>query len=493
MQLIDLFNASLVGQRDEIAIEFDSIDGAIATLTFGDLDAGANRLAGVFVARGLTRGDRLCVYLPNGIPFITVFLACLKLGIIVVPTNILYRERELSHILSDATPQAVVTTADRLGLIPGGVTIWDADTLTAAAAEMPDNDVRVPIAGTDPAALVYTSGTTGRSKGAVLSHDNFMANAVNLIACWRITAADRYLAVLPLFHVHGLANGLVCWLATGCRMRLVERFESGRAADLFGTFRPTIFFGVPTVYVRLLELAPESARVIGRDVRLFVSGSAPLPVQVFDAFRERFGHAILERYGMSETLMNIGNPYAGERRPGTVGVPFPGIATRIVGEDGVDVPQGEAGELLVRGPNVFSGYWQQPEATRAAFSDGWFRTGDIAEQSEDGYYTLRGRRSDLIISGGFNIYPREIEECLIDLCGLREATVVGVSDPRRGEVPVAYVVADTPIDASALEDTCRRALASFKIPRGFVQVDALPRTALGKVQKHLLPPWTPAS
>ena len=231
-------------------------------------------------------------------------------------------------------------------------------------------------------------------------------------------------------------------------------------------------------------------------MRLFISGSAPLLIDTFDEFRRRTGHTILERYGMSETIMLTSNPCRaedGERRGGTVGFPLPGVGLRVRDDKGQIGPKGEIGGIEVTGPNVFSGYWQQPEATRAAFSDGWFRTGDIAEQSEDGYYTLRGRRSDLIISGGFNIYPRKIEECLIDLCGLREATVVGVSDPRRGEVPVAYVVADTPIDASALEDTCRRALASFKIPRGFVQVDALPRTALGKVQKHLLPPWTPAS
>ena len=271
-------------------------------------------------------------------------------------------------------------------------------------------------------------------------------------------------------------------------MRLVERFDIARAADLFDAFRPTLFFGVPTIYVRLLELPLDVSRAIGREMRLFVSGSAPLPVHVFDAFREQFGHAILERYGMSETLMNIGNPYSGERRPGTVGVPFPGVDARIVNEDGMDVPRGETGELWLCGPNVFSGYWQQPDATRAVFSEGWFKTGDMAGQSADGYYTLHGRRTDLIISGGFNVYPREIEECLLDLCGLKEAAVVGVSDPRRGEVPVAYVVADEPIDAAALAATCRRALASFKVPREFVQVEALPRTALGKVQKHLLPP-----
>jgi malonyl-CoA/methylmalonyl-CoA synthetase len=311
------------------------------------------------------------------------------------------------------------------------------------------------------------------------------------MACWRITAADRYLAVLPLFHVHGLANGLMTWLASGCRMRLVQRFEAARAADLFTAFEPTLFFGVPTVYVRLLDVPVDAARAIGRRMRLFVSGSAPLPASVFDAFRDRFGHAILERYGMSETLMSIGNPYTGERRPGSVGFPLPGVSTRIVGPDGAEAGSGELGELHVRGPNVFSGYWRQAGATAAAFADGWFKTGDLAERSADGYFTLRGRRTDLIISGGFNIYPREIEEMLTGIAGIREAAVVGVADPRRGEVPVAYVVAEAPIDRAALEAACRTALASFKVPRAFVQVDALPRTALGKVQKHLLPAILP--
>ena len=488
MQLVDLFNAALIGQRHEAAIEFDTSDG-VMTLTFGDLDARSNRLARVLAGYGLVEGDRLAVFLPNSVAFIDVFLACVKLGAILVPINVLYRQREVAHIVGDAGPRFVVTTADAADVFPAGTPILDVNALSHAAEQQSAESVRIALDGGDPAALVYTSGTTGRSKGAILSHDNFMANAANLIASWRITSADRYLAVLPLFHVHGLANGIICWLATGCRMRLVAKFDVAGAAALFATFRPTLFFGVPTVFVRLLELPLDISRAIGRDVRLFVSGSAPLPAPVFAAFRDQFGHAILERYGMSETLMNVSNPYAGERRPGTVGYPLPGVATRIVDADGADVGTDTVGELLVRGPNVFSGYWRQPEATAAAFTDGWFRTGDMAERSADGYYTLRGRRTDLIISGGFNIYPREIEELLLEIGGVKEAAVVGVSDPRRGEVPVAYVVADGPIDETAIAATCRESLASFKVPRGFVQLDALPRTALGKVQKHLLPPW----
>jgi malonyl-CoA/methylmalonyl-CoA synthetase len=489
MQLLDLFDTSLVGQRHETAIEFDTADGGLESLTFGELDMRSNRLARALSGRGLVRGDRLGIYLVNRVEFIDLVLAALKLGLIAVPINILYRTREIAHITADAAPRLVVTTRSAFELFPEATSLVDVDDLMAAARREPDDRVRTVFEGDTPAALVYTSGTTGRSKGAILTHNNFLANAVNLAACWRITQADRYLAVLPLFHVHGLGNGVMTWLATGCRMRLVERFDLSRAASLFDAFGPTLFFGVPTVYVRLLELPDETARTIGAGMRLFVCGSAPLPASVLEAFRERFGHTILERYGMSETLMTLSNPYSGERRPGAVGFPLPGISIRIVDAAGGDAASNETGELLVRGPNVFAGYWGQEAATSAAFVDGWFKTGDLAERAEDGYVTLKGRRSELIISGGFNIYPREIEDLLTGLAGIREAAVVGVPDPRRGELPVAYLVADMPIDQDRLARECRAALASFKVPRGFVQVEALPRTALGKVQKHLLPPW----
>jgi malonyl-CoA/methylmalonyl-CoA synthetase len=327
----------------------------------------------------------------------------------------------------------------------------------------------------------------------VLTHNNFAANTVNILACWRITSEDRYLAVLPLFHVHGLGNGVHAWLASGCRMRLAERFERNRAGALFESFQPTLFFGVPTIYTRLLELPSDQARRIGERMRLFVSGSAPLPAHVLEAFRKKFGHTILERYGMSETLMNVSNPYEGERRAGSVGFPLPGVSVRILDAAKLPVSEGEVGEIYVRGPNVFAGYWLRPDATAEAFIDGpagkWFRTGDLAERSADGYITLRGRRNDLIISGGFNIYPREIEEVLLEQPGVREAVVCGAPDELRSELPVAYVVAGATFDEKAAEDACRSLLASFKVPRAFIRVENLPRTALGKIQKHLLPPW----
>jgi malonyl-CoA/methylmalonyl-CoA synthetase len=459
MNLRQLFDLSLVNRRDEVALEW-----AGEEYTFGEIDARSNRVANAFRASGLKPGERVCVYLANRIELIDIYLACVKLGLIFVPINILYREREMSHILSDAEPARFLTDADLAAL-------------QLESAAQSDVLEAVPLEGDAPAALVYTSGTTGISKGAILTHNNFQSNALNLTACWQISDRDRFLLALPLFHVHALGNGLHCWLVAGCRMRLLERFDYKSAVETFLDFQPTLFFGVPTMYVRLLETPADAAREIGKRMRLFVSGSAPLPAQILEEFREKFGHTILERYGMTETLMNISNPYAGERRPGSVGFPLPGVSVRI----------DENGELRLKGPNVFAGYWKREDATREAFEDGWFKTGDIATRSEDGYYTLSGRRSDLIISGGFNIYPREIEEFLAGQPEVAEAAVVGEADRLRGEIPVAYVVMqDKGCAATELEARCREKLASFKVPRRFEVIEKLPRNALGKVQKHLL-------
>jgi len=454
VQLLHLFDLSLKLRAGEVALEWDG-----AEYTFGDLERRSNGVAHALHARGFEKGDRLCVQLANRIELIDLYLACVKLGVLFVPVNVLYREREVAHIVSDAEPRAVIT-AENLA----------AFTEVEGAPERPD----VPLDGSTSAAIIYTSGTTGVSKGAVLTHDNFAANAVNLAACWQITAADRFYLALPLFHIHALGNGLHTWLLSGCRMRLAERFDHRTAVGELLDFAPTLFFGVPTMYVRLLDAPPGDARAIGAAMRLFVSGSAPLPAHVLEHFRELFGHTILERYGMTETFMNTSNPYAGERRAGTVGLPLPGVSVRL-----------SEGELFVRGPNVFAGYWRRPEASAAAFTDdGFFRTGDMATISDDGYITLVGRKSDLIISGGFNIYPREIEELLLEQPGISEAAVVGVADEVRGEVPVAYLVGE--FDEEALRRACGEQLASFKVPRRFVKVESIPRTALGKVQKHLL-------
>jgi malonyl-CoA/methylmalonyl-CoA synthetase len=453
VNLLHLFDLSLKLRESAIALEWDG-----ATYTFGELELRSNRVADALRVRGFVKGDRLCVQLANRIELIDLYLACVKLGVMFVPINVLYREREVAHILGDAEPRAFITAENSHSFLDG------------SSNARPD----IYLDGDTPAAIIYTSGTTGTSKGAVLTHDNFAANAINLVSCWQIAERDHFLLALPLFHIHALGNGLHTWLVSGCRMRLVERFDHRTAVAELLDFKPTLFFGVPTMYVRLLETTPEDARAIGAAMRLFVSGSAPLPAHVLEQFRDLFGQTILERYGMTETFMNASNPYVGERRAGTVGFPLPGVSVRI-----------ENGELLVRGPNVFAGYWRRADATANAFTpDGFFRTGDLASISADGYLTLLGRRSDLIISGGFNIYPREIEELLLDQEGVREAAVVGVADELRGEVPVAYLVGE--FDAESLAQLCREQLASFKVPRSFVKVDSIPRTALGKVQKHLL-------
>jgi len=466
LNLTQLFDLSLVGRRDKAALEWGG-----RTLTFGDLDVRSNRLARLLIGRGLRAGDRLAVYLANSVEWIDLYLACVKLGVIVVPVNIMYRDREIAHILGDAEPAAVVAEDG----IECAAPVWHPSQMTTEATGLDAERPSAALDGSTPAVLAYTSGTTGPSKGAVLTHDNFAANALNLLTCWQIEAADRLLLALPLFHVHGLGNGVHCWLMSGCRMRLQERFDHRTAVQTFHEFKPTVFFGVPTMYVRLLEVEPAAARQIGKFVRLFVSGSAALPAHVLEEFRALFGHTILERYGMTETLMIASNPYAGERRAGTVGLPLPGVAIRLVD-----------GEIQVRGANVCSGYWRREEATRTAFVDGWFRTGDLAELSADGYCTLRGRKSDLIISGGFNIYPREIEEFLMEQAEVGEAAVVARPDALRGEVPVAYVVLKTAIETCELEARTRDQLASFKVPREFLVVERLPRNAIGKVQKHLL-------
>ena len=489
MLLGDLFDLSLRGRSSAVGLVHHGPDGDPRELTFGELRDRAARLANVLSQRGLSPGDRVAVYLSNRVEFVDLFVACVQSGLVLVPINVLYREREIAHIIADAAPKLVVTTPASFAVFPGDASLVDVDVLSNEARTAAPRLERPALDGDAPAAIVYTSGTTGRSKGAVLSHNNFAANASALVTCWRITSDDRYLAALPLFHVHGLGNGICSWLVSGCTMRLVERFEAGRAQEWFEQFRPTLFFGVPTIYVRLLELAPDVAGNIGRTMRLFVSGSAPLPAHVLEAFRERFAHTILERYGMSETLMLTSNLLEGERRAGTVGYPLPGVSVVLRNSRGDPTAPGEVGEVWVKGPTVCSGYWRNPEASAAAFRDGWFATGDLGQLDASGCLTLRGRATELIISGGFNIYPREIEEVLLEQDGVREACVVGAPDERRGEVPVAYVVTDDGVDVEQLRERCAQSLASFKAPRAVVRVASLPRNAMGKLQKHLLPTW----
>jgi len=484
MKLLSAFDKSLLKLASKQAVDFNG-----KSYTFGDLEKRSNQLAHLLTKKGLKPGDRISFFLQNRIEVIDLWIAGVKLGLVVVPVNVLYRERELKHILNDASPKAVIISADMATWIPSGITVWNVEDLSHEASSQSSERIINTITENTPLSLIYTSGTTGASKGAVLTQGNFLANGQALVNDWQFTENDRYLATLPLFHVHGLGNGVHCWLMSGCHMRLTERFEHSQAQAWFEDYKPTVFFGVPAMFIRLLEIPDAAAKAIGDKLRLAVSGSAPLPAEIHEKFRAKFGSVILERYGMTETLMNVSNPYVGERRPGTVGLPLKHVQTKICDEKGDPVGDNVTGELWVKGPNVCSGYWGRPEATAQAWVDGWFKTGDIAIRANDGYITLQGRRSDLIISGGFNIYPREIEELLLEQPGIKEATVVGVADPIRGEVPVAYVVADEKTwDEATLKPRLATQLASFKLPKAFVRVDALPRTALGKVQKHLLPP-----
>lgn len=478
MNLINLFDLSLVGRKNKTALEFGS-----AKFTFGDMDLRSNKMANFLLSKNLISGDRICVYLENCVEMIDVYLACAKTGIIFVPVNILYKEREITHILNDADPKLLIADVE----VPGGFPALQLVDLIQELKNHNDSPVKIRTTGDSPAALVYTSGTTGASKGAILTHNNFISNGMNLVTCWQITENDRFLLALPMFHVHSLANGIHCWLMSGCTMRLLVRFEHQKAAAEFLDFRPSLFFGVPTIYIRLLEQPLDIAKQIGANMRLFACGSAPLPPQVMLDFEAKYGHVILERYGMTETLMNISNPYIGERKPGTVGFPLPGLSAKIILPNGETAEIDEEGEVCVKGPNVFEGYWKKEQATNDSFIDGYFKTGDMGVLSEDGYFTLRGRKSDLIISGGFNIYPREIEEFLLEQVGISEAVVVGIPHETRGEMPIAYIVPSANFDAAFIEELCKKTFASFKIPRSFITVENLPRTALGKVQKHLLP------
>ena len=489
-------------------------------ISYAALFAAAERLAGELRARGVRRGDRIALLLGNRPEMAAAYLAALALGAPAVPINLAYRRREIAHILRDAGPRLLLAERERAaaaaeaveeaastgGEAPAVLLVeelmsWDAPEAGEAVALPADG---LPVAGGDPALLLYTSGTTGASKGAVLSHDNLLATVTGLLAAWGWQADDVLLLTLPLFHTHGLVVGLTCALAAGAAVELRPRFDAAAVLAELEAGAATLFFGVPTMYLRLVAeiraraAAGGAARADLSPVRLCCAGSAPLAPETFDAFRELAGHEVLERYGMTEAGMLLSNLYAGARRAGSVGFPLPGVAVRVVDPAGRDVAPGEQGELLVAGSNVFSGYWNAPEKTAESFLPDaagrrWFRTGDLARQDPaTGAFSLLGRRHELIVSGGFNVYPREIEEVLAGHPGVREAAVVGRPHPEWGEVPVAFVApagdGRDDLDEGALQAWCRERLAGFKVPQAFHRVEALPRNALGKVQKHLLDP-----
>jgi malonyl-CoA/methylmalonyl-CoA synthetase len=446
----------------------------------GELDAAGARVAGRLRRAGLAAGDRVLVSAATSVDLVVAYLGALRMGLVVVPVNTAYREREVAHIVGDAGPRAAVVDDPERG---GWARRAGAGDLLVAGPEvdLPDGDPPpLDAAGPgDPALLCYTSGTTGAPKGAVLAHGNLLASAEALRLAWRWTPEDRLVLALPLFHIHGLGVGLHGTLLTGASAVLLPRFEVDAVLDAARDHRATLFFGVPTMYTRLAG-SPRAGE-LGR-LRLCVSGSAPLPPTVFERLAERAGQRVLERYGMTETIMNVSNPYDGERRPGTVGLPLPGVELRLAG--------GHEGEVLLRGPNVFGGYWHNPRATAEAFDpDGWFRTGDLGTFDERGYLRIEGRSKELIITGGYNVHPREVEELLLEHPGVAEAAVVGTPSQEWGEQVTAFVVPTdpgAPPDRDELLALAAGRLAGFKRPRAVHYVESLPRNALGKVLKHEL-------
>ncbi|MFL5346413.1 MAG: acyl-CoA synthetase [Hyalangium sp.] len=481
--------------------------------TYGELARRVTAFAQALLRRREEPGERVALFLENSPQFVIAYLGAQYAHCIVVLVNTQYRQVELDHILTDSETRTCITgaagAAELAPLLAGLPALRQIITVEPVATPLPasittlsfdallaepiDEQRLMPVPGDiNIAALGYTSGTTGRSKGAMLRQSNLLSNIRAVTEAWRWTAEDRLLLALPLFHTHGLMVGLHGTLYTGASVDLRRRFV---ASEVLESLRDdpalTMFFGVPTMYSRLLEES-RRAGIRPRPLRLMVSGSAPLSPQLFQEIEATFGQRILERYGMTETIMNTTNPYDGERRPGTVGMPFPGQEARVVDVRSREpVADGEVGEIEVRGPHVFAGYWRKDEATRESFDpDGWwFRTGDLGLRDTDGYFHITGRARELIISGGFNIYPREVEEVLASHPGVGEVAVLGLPDPDFGEQVVAVVVpaAGQPApDAQALVDWCKDRLASFKKPRRVEFVEQLPRNALGKVQKHVL-------
>jgi len=450
--------------------------------TAGDLDRRSRAAASRFARAGLGPGDRVVMSAATSYDLVVAHVAALRLGLVVVPVNGAYRAREIGAIVADCEPAAAVVDSEARGatvqeLASGPVLVVDPAVSTLADGPEPDLDACGP---DDLALLCYTSGTTGSPKGAMLTHGNTLASCEALRLAWRWDEHDRLVLALPLFHVHGLGVGLHGTLLCGGSAVLLPRFDADAVFDAARAHDATLFFGVPTMYARLAA-SPRAAELAG--LRLCVSGSAPLPASLHEELAVRAGVRVLERYGMTETIMNVSNPYDGERRPGTVGFPLPGVDLRLDrSEDGDD-----AGEILLRGPNVFPGYWRREDATHAAFTDGWFRSGDIGELDADGYLSIVGRAKELIISGGFNVYPREVEDVLLAHPAVGEVAVVGEPSDEWGELVVAVVVpAGEPPSEEALLAHAARDLAPYKRPRRVRFVDALPRNALGKVLRHEL-------
>jgi len=486
--------------QDSTAIETDT--GLF--YTWRDLERGSAMLANFLQSLGLPEGARIAVQVDKSVEALMLYLATLRAGLVYLPLNTAYQSAEMAYVIADAEPAVVVCSAHHFGWVsqlafqagtPWVFTLNDDRTgsLLNRAAHASDQHTPVPKQAADLAVIIYTSGTTGRSKGAMLSHGNMLSNAQVLKSYWGwrspAQGGDVLIHALPIFHVHGLFVAIHGALINGSKMIWCGKFDTKFVIQALP--RATVFMGVPTLYVRLLA-EPGLTHDATSHMRLFISGSAPLLLDTFQAWQSRTGHTLLERYGMSETVMLTSNPYSGERRGGTVGAPLPGVDLRIVGEQGQPVPTGEIGEIgdiEVRGPNVFAGYWRLPEKAAQEFTaDGYFKTGDVGQQDADGYVTIVGRSKDLIISGGYNVYPAELERFINDLPGVLESAVVGVPHADLGEVGLAVVVprADAQLEGTHILARLKAAVANYKVPRHCVVVPELPRNAMGKVQKNLL-------
>jgi len=465
--------------------------------TYGDLFARSGRLANALVGLGVTPGDRVAVQVEKSAEALALYLACVRAGAIYLPLNTGYTPAEIDYFVGDAEPRllvidpsaeaALAPVAEKHGARPLTLDASGKGSLTDAAAGAPDAFDEAARGPDDLAAILYTSGTTGRSKGAMLSHDNLLSNALALKDLWRFNADDTLIHALPIFHTHGLFVATNVVLAAGASMILMPKFDAGQV--LAAAKRATVLMGVPTFYVRLCQ-HPGLTREATANMRLFVSGSAPLLAETHRDFEARCGHRILERYGMTETNMITSNPYEGDRVPGAVGFPLPGVSLRVTDpETGAAVDEGEVGMIEVRGPNVFKGYWRMPEKTKAEFrDDGHFITGDLGRRDARGYVWIVGRGKDLVISGGFNIYPKEVESEIDLMPGVLESAVIGVPHADFGEGVTAVVVKteDSALDEEAILANLRDRLARFKQPKRVVFVAELPRNTMGKVQKNVL-------
>ena len=492
--LFSLFESRFPADRARALLHLD--DGR--EISYAEAEETCARFSSLLAGLGLAPGDRVAVQVEKSPAALFLYLACLRAGLVFLPLNSAYQEGEVAYFLENAEPGAVIAQprsaswleplCTRLGI--RHVFSLDADgkgTFVEAAASAGTRFETVSRRADDLAAILYTSGTTGRSKGAMITHRNLASNAAVLHAYWGFVADDVLVHMLPLFHVHGLFVACHCVLMNGTAMRFHAKFDARRALEDFG--RSTVFMGVPTFYTRLLADDGLDRRACA-GMRLFVSGSAPLLSETHADFEARTGQRIIERYGMTETGMLTSNPLDGERRPGTVGLPLPGTSVRVVDESGQACAAGEIGAIQVKGDNVLPGYWRMPEKTREEFTaDGYFRTGDVGAFSADGYLSIVGRSKDLIITGGYNVYPKEVELAIDELPAVAESAVIGVPHPDFGEAVTAVVVPRSGAQAPAESEVIawlKPRLANFKLPKRVFIVEELPRNTMGKVQKNVL-------